>query len=52
MIDHDITHCAESSCANKDTCFRYQAHLDAMKRGFYYLSYYSKPKELECYKKL
>ncbi len=27
-MNHDISHCEHASCAKKDNCYRYLAHLD------------------------
>ena len=37
---HDISHCNNAACSNKDECRRYQAHLDAIERKLDYLSYF------------
>ena len=39
MYNHDITHCRYEQCTKKDTCYRYLAHLDAVKRKLTYLTY-------------
>ena len=39
MYDHDITHCNNENCKNKDTCYRYLAHLEAKEKGYTYLTY-------------
>lgn len=49
-MTHDITHCNASLCANKDDCFRYQAHLEAVRLNYPMIWYFDKPKALECYK--
>ena len=32
MYDHDITHCNNENCKNKDTCYRYIANLDELRK--------------------
>jgi hypothetical protein len=36
---HDITHCNRETCPSKDTCRRYQAHLDAVEKKLDWLTY-------------
>ena len=36
---HDITHCNYDKCPSKDTCYRYQAHLEAVQKKLTYLTY-------------
>lgn len=31
-MSHDITHCAGNGCPIKNTCFRFEAHLDLQAR--------------------
>lgn len=38
-MTHDITHCNYDKCPSKDTCYRYQMHLDAVKRKLTFLTY-------------
>ena len=39
MYDHDITHCNNENCKNKDTCYRYLAHLEAKEKKYTYSPY-------------
>ena len=39
MYSHDITHCNNENCKNKDTCYRYLAHLEAKEKKYTYLTY-------------
>lgn len=36
---HDITHCNYDKCPSKDTCYRYQMHLDAVNKKLTFLTY-------------
>ena len=38
MYSHDITHCNNENCKNKDTCYRYLAHLEAKEKKYTYLN--------------
>lgn len=38
-MTHDITHCRYDKCPSKDTCYRYQMHLDAVQKKLTYLTY-------------
>lgn len=38
-MTHDIIHCNYNKCPLKDTCYRYQMHLDAVKRKLTFLTY-------------
>lgn len=38
-MTHDIAHCDNSLCKHKNKCFRYLAHLDAVKNNLSYLTY-------------
>jgi hypothetical protein len=38
---HDIAHCGNTKCEKRLRCTRYIAHLDAIRRGIIYLSYFS-----------
>ena len=40
ILEHDITHCNADNCSLKDTCYRYQAHLDAIEKNMDYLCYF------------
>lgn len=31
-MNHDITHCEGINCQARQTCYRYRAHLDLMKK--------------------
>lgn len=37
---HDITHCDNERCALNTTCYRYQAHLEAVRNKMSFISYY------------
>lgn len=37
---HDISHCNADKCELKDTCYRYQAHLEAQEKKLDYLCYF------------
>lgn len=50
-MNHDITHCNEITCANREVCYRFKAYIEACDRGFYPIVVYSQPTLLECYKK-
>lgn len=38
-MNHDIAHCNKADCPKKDSCYRYQAHLEAQEIGLSYLTY-------------
>lgn len=37
---HDIAHCGNDKCKDKDKCYRYLAHLEARERGLIYVAYF------------
>ena len=37
---HDIAHCGNDKCKDKDKCYRYLAHLEAKERGLPYVTYF------------
>lgn len=39
-MNHDIAHCDKQDCPKKDSCYRYQAHLEARELGLPYVSYF------------
>lgn len=41
MYDHDITHCNNENCKNKDTCYRYLAHLEAKEKKIHLFNLFS-----------
>ena len=38
-MNHDIAHCDNQDCPKKDSCYRFQAHLEARERKMQYVSY-------------
>lgn len=38
---HDITHCDNERCPLNATCYRYQAHLEAVRDKMSFISYYA-----------
>lgn len=40
---HDMCHCNGENCKLKDTCYRFIIHLDGVKRGLTYLTYFVNP---------
>ena len=36
MMTHDITHCNNHYCKDKDTCYRYQAYLELLRNKIDY----------------
>lgn len=38
-MQHDITHCNNNNCLVKESCYRYQAHLEAQEKQLDYLTY-------------
>lgn len=39
-MNHDIAHCDKQDCPKKETCYRYQAHLESKSIGLEYVSYF------------
>lgn len=39
-MNHDIAHCENSDCVKKDSCYRYQAHLEAKVYKLEYVPYF------------
>ena len=37
-MNHDITHCKNSECIKKDTCYRYLSYLHAVKHDIQYIT--------------
>ena len=40
IMNHDIAHCGNDKCKDKDKCYRYLAHLEAKERGLTYVAYF------------
>lgn len=49
-MTHDITHCTGEGCANRNKCFRYKAHLEAVRLKLEYVTYFADIDKLDCYK--
>lgn len=41
-MTHDIAHCDKQECLKKDSCYRFQAHLEAREKKMTFLSYFFK----------
>lgn len=39
-MNHDIAHCSKTDCPSKESCKRYQAHLEAKRLKLVYVPYF------------
>jgi hypothetical protein len=47
-MNHDIAHCSKDDCPLKESCKRYQAHLEAKKLKLVYVPYFEPTKDGQC----